>query len=72
MHYNRAQKGVLHLPLHDECLNLEWFMDLHHAKHIIENWRHDYNTFRPHSSLNNLPPATWAQNQLGTLSLQVG
>ena len=70
-----TQNGVIESfngKMRDECLNLEWFIDLRHARHIIENWRHDYNTFRPHSSLNNLPPATWAQNQLEILSLQVG
>ena len=24
---------------------------------LIERWRKEYNTFRPHSSLNHLPPA---------------
>ncbi len=61
-----TQNGViesLNGKMRDECLNLEWFMDLHHARGIIENWRHDYNTFRPHSSLNNLPPTIWAQTK---------
>ena len=69
------QNGVIEScngKMRDECLNLEWFIDLQHARHIIENWRHDYNTFRPHSSLNNLPPALWAHNQSHNLSLQVG
>lgn len=70
-----TQNGVIESfngKMRDECLNLEWFMDLHHARDIIENWRNDYNTFRPHSSLNNLPPTMWALNQLEFLSLQVG
>ena len=57
-----TQNGVIESfngKMRDECLNLEWFVDLRYAKLIIENWRHDYNTFRPHSSLNNLPPALW-------------
>lgn len=53
-----------------ECLNLEWFLNLQSARDIIENWRHDYN--RPHSSLNNLPPAIWAYNQAEILALQLG
>jgi len=27
------------------------------AKVLIERWRNEYNTFRPHSSLGYLPPA---------------
>lgn len=40
----------------DECLNAHWFMSLEDAREKIEAWRHDYNTFRPHSSLSNLTP----------------
>ena len=28
----------------DECLNQNWFVDLRHAREVIENWRADYNT----------------------------
>jgi putative transposase len=35
----------------DECLNQNWFVDLRHARKVIEDWRVDYNTVRPHSSL---------------------
>jgi hypothetical protein len=34
-----------------ECLNQNWFVDLRHAREVIEGWRVDYNTVRPHSSL---------------------
>lgn len=37
--------------LRDECLNANWFMSLEDAKEKIEAWRHDYNEYRPHSSL---------------------
>jgi len=40
----------------DECLNTNWFLSLDDARDKIEKWRHDYNTFRPHSSLGNLTP----------------
>jgi putative transposase len=40
----------------DECLNENWFMSLDHARRIIETWRMDYNTERPHSSLGYLTP----------------
>ncbi len=47
----------------DECLNLEWFIDLPDARQRIERWRTDYNWIRPHSSLDNMPPAVWARQQ---------
>ncbi|WP_370569554.1 integrase core domain-containing protein [Legionella sp. MW5194] len=31
------------------------------AKRKIEEWRQDYNDFRPHSSLNNLTPNQFRQ-----------
>lgn len=45
----------------DECLNLHWFESLAEAKAIIEAWRQDYNESRPHSTLNDLPPAEFAR-----------
>jgi putative transposase len=47
--------------LRDECLNLEVFFDLEDAREKIERWRHDYNTERPHSSLDDRTPAAFAQ-----------
>jgi putative transposase len=35
----------------DECLNEHLFPSLAAARRIIEAWRTDYNTARPHSSL---------------------
>ena len=43
--------------LRDELLNGEIFYSLKEAKIIIENWRHHYNTIRPHASLGYRPPA---------------
>ena len=37
--------------LRDECLNEHLFANLNEARQIIEEWRIDYNTNRPHSSL---------------------
>ena len=45
----------------DECLNVNWFLSLHDAKDKIEEWRQDYNDFRPHSSLGNMTPGDFAQ-----------
>ena len=40
----------------DECLNVNWFLSLDDAKEKIEAFKDDYNHFRPHSALGNLPP----------------
>ena len=40
----------------DECLNINWFMSMKDAEQQIEVWRNDYNTFRQHSSINDLTP----------------
>jgi transposase InsO family protein len=43
--------------LRDELLNVEIFDTLLEAKVLIERWRVEYNTVRPHSSLGYRPPA---------------
>ena len=42
--------------LRDELLEREIFDTLWEAKTLIERWREEYNTFRPHSSLGYRPP----------------
>ena len=49
--------------LRDECLNEHVFRDLAEARKLIEAWRHDYNWFRPHSSLGALTPREFADQQ---------
>lgn len=51
--------------IRDECLNENWFLTLHHAKHIIEAWRQDYNHVRPHSSLGYLTPEEFKASKFG-------
>ena len=46
----------------DECLNEHWFVTIAHARHIIEAWRIEYNTERPHSSLANLTPEEFVKS----------
>ena len=41
----------------DECLNEHLFPSLVAARRIIEAWRTDYNTVRPHIGLGGLAPA---------------
>ena len=42
--------------LRDECLNEHWFTGLKEAKRLVEEWRHEYNMCRPHSSLKGKTP----------------
>ena len=42
--------------LRDECLNGEIFYSLKEAQIVIEQWRMEYNTRRPHSALGYRPP----------------
>ena len=46
--------------LRDECLNKHRFSSYHHARELIEMWRRDYNTQRPHTSLKGLTPNEYA------------
>jgi putative transposase len=39
----------------DELLNLEKFTSLTVAQVVVEAWRIEYNTYRPHSALGGLP-----------------
>ena len=47
--------------LRDEFLAVEQFDSLLEAQVLIEDWRIEYNTKRPHSSLGWLAPATYAE-----------
>ncbi|QNN21861.1 transposase [Planctomycetales bacterium ZRK34] len=39
---------------------MHWFLSLADAREKIAAWHEDYNTIRPHSSLNNLTPEQFA------------
>lgn len=54
--------------LRDECLNTNWFYGLEQAREVLAEWIDDYNTCRPHSSLDGLTPAEYEQ-QLRTSPL---
>ncbi len=43
--------------LRRECLSQHWFASIAEAQQILDHWRVDYNTERPHRSLANRPPA---------------
>lgn len=52
-----------HDKLRDECLNRELFGTLAEARVILESWRVEYNSFRPHSSLGYQTPSHYACKQ---------
>ncbi len=55
--------------LRTEFLNRELFDTLLEAQVLIERWRHEYNTVRPHSSLGYRPPAPEAVLPRSTLGV---
>jgi putative transposase len=54
--------------LRDECLNQEIFYSLKEAQVVVEQWRNQYNTIRPHSSLGYRPPDPWLATLVGRKS----
>jgi len=45
----------------DECLNVNWFLSIEDAREKIEQWRIEYNEFRPHSELCGQTPQQYAE-----------
>ena len=69
--YNESFNGTLRY----ELLDVEWFDTLLEAKVLIEYWRVEYNTIRPHSSLGYRPPApeaiqTWPNSARRSLPIK--
>ena len=58
--YNESFNG----KLRDELLNGEIFYTLKEAQILIEHWRREYNTVRPHSALGYRPPTPEARQVL--------
>lgn len=48
--------------LRDECLNTDDFANILEAQVILEDWRTEYNHYRPHQSLGGLTPAAYASH----------
>ena len=57
MHKENGYIESFNGKLRDELLNGEIFYTLKEAQVLIDNWRVEYNTFRPHMSLGYQPPA---------------
>jgi putative transposase len=51
-----------HDKLRDELLNREIFTSLREAEVLLDEWRKEYNEFRPHSSLGNMTPFEFRVN----------
>lgn len=51
----------------DDFLNENWFITLDH----VEIWRVDYNQSRPHSSLGDLSPAEFKQQELEKIACRL-
>jgi putative transposase len=58
--------------LRDECLNEHVFGTLFEARRIIDAWRIDYNTARPHTSLAGLTPMEFAAKASALATQQAG
>ena len=52
----------------DECLNMEVFRKVREAQVVVQEWRKEYNEFRPHSALGNLTPAEFASRSVSSAS----
>jgi len=58
--WENAYIESFHDKLRDECLNREIFGSLLEARVVIEQWRLEYNGWRPHSSLGYQTPSEFA------------
>jgi putative transposase len=47
--------------LREECLNQNWFESIEEARRKIEQWRVEYNEYRPHSALGQETPSAFEQ-----------
>ena len=47
--------------LRDECLDMEIFDSIEQAGIVLENWRQEYNNFRPHSACGGLSPSHYGR-----------
>ena len=55
-------KVLVHLiPAKREALKEPWFLSLADARRIIDAWRQDYNTVRPHSAVGYRTPEEFEQ-----------
>lgn len=56
----------------EECLNTNWFLSVDDARNIVEKWRVEYNTERPHSSIGRIPPSEFALQAAALMDIPIG
>jgi putative transposase len=56
-----AQVESFHSRFREECLRVNWFVNLFDARRKIAAWKQDYNEQRPHSSLGYRTPFEFAK-----------
>jgi putative transposase len=54
----------------DECLNENWFWSMPETREIVEAWRVDYNTHRPHGSIGRIASRRRADRGIGIARVQ--
>lgn len=54
-----------------ECLSQAYFLTYDDARATLETWKHEYNNVRPHSSLQDLPPAHFRARELNPETVNV-
>jgi putative transposase len=59
-----------HGKLRDECLNQEIFSSVEQAGIVLENWREEYNNYRPHSALGGLSPLAYVRRYQENFKLE--
>jgi putative transposase len=52
-------------------LNQEIFNSVEQAEIVLENWRQEYNNYRPHSSLGGISPQAYMKRYQENLKLEV-
>jgi transposase InsO family protein len=58
--WNNGYVESFHARQRDECLNINSFYSVLHAKVVIADWNHEYNQVRRHSALNYKTPVEYA------------
>ncbi len=58
---DNAYVESFHGKFREECLSGHYFSTLFEARSVIEDWRIEYNTFRPHRSLKGLTPEEFTE-----------
>ena len=69
--YQNGFTESLNDKIRNECLNENMFDTLSEAQQIIEQWRFDYNTCRPHSSLGYKTPDEYAKQIVQQIPLRL-